>query len=407
MGGLVGSAVRLIAWGMARRAGASTGSGSVRLPAAVRRARTIVVVALAEVGDLVLLSSFLRGLRSLAPSARVTLVCPPDGAHLYETSDDVDEVLVYDARMPRLLRPLLLPRRARLFARRRLRGRFDLAIVPRWDTDHHFAAAVALFSEAPRRVGHAEASNGRKLVLNSGFDLLFTDVVTSVGIAHEIERHGSMLRALGAEQPANGLHLALTGADRRAASEALAPVGESASLAAFGIGAAHPKRRWDVARYAELGRTLQRDYGMQVVVVGGPADVAVQDELLHAIGPGATGLAGRLTLRQSGAVLERCRLFVGSDSAPMHLAAAVGTPCVEISCHPMTGDPLHSNAPERFAPWGVASRVVRPRRAVPPCHASCTAEEPHCILAIDHAMVLDAVESLLRELDDAPAGAGR
>jgi heptosyltransferase-2 len=373
----------------------------------VRDARSIVVVALAEVGDMVLLSAFLHELRHLARGARLTLVCLPEGAHLYECSDDVDDVIVYDARMPRLLRPILLPRRARLFARSRLRGRFDLAVVPRWDTDHHLAAAVALFSEAPRRVGHTERSNERKRVLNAGFDRLFTDVVTSSGVAHEVERHLAMLRALGADHPSSELRLALTDEDRRVAADALGPVREGARLVAFGIGAAHPKRRWEIARFAELARALQRDHEARVVVVGGPADVAAQAELLRALGSDGTGLAGRLTLRQSGAVLERCRLFVGSDSAPMHLAAAVGTPCVEISCHPLSGDPLHSNAPERFAPWRVASRVVRPRVAVPPCRESCTAARPHCILAITPAMVVEAVESLLRQLGAVPVGVNR
>jgi ADP-heptose:LPS heptosyltransferase len=110
-----------------------------------------------------------------------------------------------------------------------------------------------------------------------------------------------------------------------------------------------------------------------------------------------------LTLRESAAVLERCQLFIGSDSAPMHLAAAVGVPCVEISCHPVAGDPLHNNAPERFAPWGVPSKVVRPGAAVPPCTSRCDAEAPHCILAVTPALVLDAASALLKNIASARA----
>ena len=62
---------------------------------------------------------------------------------------DVDEVIAYDAAMPRFLRPMLLPRRARAFAEQHLAGRFDLAVVPRWDTDHHLATVAALFSVRP------------------------------------------------------------------------------------------------------------------------------------------------------------------------------------------------------------------------------------------------------------------
>jgi ADP-heptose:LPS heptosyltransferase len=393
---IIRSTMRLLARWWRYRASAPTESRQGPLRVAVREARTILVVALAEAGDIVLLSVFLRELRRLAPSARITLVCLPGPHILYEESSDVDEVLAYEAAMPRLLRPLQLPRRARAFARRHLVGPFDVAVVPRWDTDHHLATAVALFSRAARRVGYSEHSTARKQILNAGFDTLFTDVATSGGVAHEVERHLDMLRAMGATAPSRELRLALTADDRRRAADALSAVGGGGPVIAFGIGAAHPKRRWPLAGFAEVGRELQRAYGARVVVVGGPADVQTQNDLLRKLGPSAVGVAGQLTLRESAAVLERCQLYIGCDSAPMHLAAAVGVPCVEVSCHPAAGDPMHNNAPERFAPWGVPSRVVRPAEAVPPCSSACDAEQAHCILAVTPTSVLDAAGDLLK-----------
>ena len=394
----VRAAMRLMARRLARQA--SLDAISTRqppLPDAARGARSILVIALAEAGDMVLLSVFLHGLRELAPRARISLVCLPAVAALLERSPDVDEVIAYDAAMPRLLRPLLLPRRARTFVRRLLSDRFDVAIVPRWDTDQHLAAAVAAFGRAPRRVWHTEQANPRKAVLNAGFDALFTDIVTSRGIAHEVERHLEMLRALGAVAPSSALRIAMTDEDRANAAAALRSVGAPGPLVALGIGAAHPKRRWPISRFAAVGRSLQEAHGAHLLLVGGPDDVEAQKALLRELGDAATGVAGRLSWRESAAALERCRPFVGCDSAPMHLAAAVGVPCVEISCHPAGGDPLHNNAPERFAPWGVPHLVVRPDAAVPPCTSSCRSPKPHCILAVTTAMVATAAESLLRQ----------
>jgi heptosyltransferase-2 len=394
--------MRLLARWLSRQADTPIAVANEPLPAAVARARAILVIALAEAGDMVLLSPFLRELRRLAPSARVTLVCLPAVHGLFAGSADVDEVLAYEAAMPRMLRPLRLPRRARAFARHHLEGRFDLAIVPRWDTDQYLAAAVALFSGARRRVWHSEHVNARKGRLNAGFDMLFTDVVSSDGVAHEVERHLEMLRALGATAPSPELRLVLRDAEQHRATTLLPAIGRDGPLVALGIGAAHPKRRWPIARFAEVGRTLQREYRAHLVIVGGPTDVAAQNELLLALGPGATGVAGQLTFRESAAVLEQCRLFIGNDSAPMHLAAATGVACIEISCHPAAGDPLHNNAPERFAPWGVPAKVVRPAVAVQPCRTSCVATAPHCILLITPAMVLEAAGELLRR--SAPTG---
>ena len=405
---VVRASMRLLARWLELRSAVSTEPAQTPLPLAVRDARAVLVVALAEAGDMVLLSVFLRELRRLASSARVTIVCLPAVRGLLESSADVDEVIAYDAATHRLLRPLQLPGRARAFVRRERLDRFDIVIVPRWDIDQHLAAAIAVFSRAPRRVSHSEHATERKATLNAGFDTLFTDVVRSSGVRHEVERHVEMLRAMGATAPSTRLRLALSEGDRMRAAKELTVRGARGPLIALGIGAAHPKRRWSIARFAEVGRALQRDHGAHIVIVGGSSDVEAQTELLQHLEPAATGLAGLLTLRESAAVLEQCQLFIGNDSAPMHLAAAVGVSCVEISCHPAGGDPLHNNAPERFGPWGVPSVIVRPDAAVPPCTSNCAAATPHCILAITPTMVLDAAGTLLRSAgtagSHAPAG---
>jgi heptosyltransferase-2 len=393
---VIATMMRLLSRRMRRMAGSSVDSDSRPLPQAMSEARGILVVALMEAGDMVLLSPFLRELRHASSPARITLVCLPGGAILYQNSSDVDEVIPFAAALPRIKRPLLLPGRARAFARRQLSGRFDVAIVPRWDTDHYLASAVALFSLAGRRVAYSERVNPRKQTLNAGFDRLFTDVVESSGVAHEVERHSTLLRALGCEPTSDALTLSLTDADRHRAVMELTEVPSDRPIIAFGVGAADPKRRWPIARFVEVGRSLQRDHGAHVIVVGGPTDVPAQVELLGRLGAGATGLAGRLTLRETGAVLEKCALFVGNDSAPLHLAVAAGVPSVEISCHPAQGNPLHNNAPERFGPWRVRSAVLRPASAVSPCEESCRAKHPHCILEVSSDMVVRASADLLQ-----------
>jgi ADP-heptose:LPS heptosyltransferase len=387
--------MRLVAWRLARGASLSVREDERQLPLAMQEASEILVVALAEAGDMVLLSPFLRELRRARRSARITLVCLPRNVTLFEHCGDVDEVIPFAATIHRMLRPFVLPHRARDFARRRLTRRFDVAIVPRWETDHYLATAVAVFSGAIRRVGHSEGVNPRKQVLNAGFDALYTDVVTSLGVAHEVQRHTELLRVLGATPTSDALSLSLTESDRGRAQDALAHLQDTAAIVARGGGAAHPKRRWPVARFAELGRALQQRFGAHIVVVGGPDDVAAQEAILRQLGAGATGLAGRLSLRETAAVLERCTLFVGNDSAPMHLAAAGKVACVEISCHPLHGNPLHYNAPERFGPWGVPAAVVRPPAAVAPCTDSCSAARQHCILEIAPDVVIAAAATLL------------
>lgn len=102
-------------------------------------------------------------------------------------------------------------------------------------------------------------------------------------------------------------------------------------------------------------------------------------------------IVGKSTLRQTGAVLKRCHLYVGNDAGPMHLAAAASLSVIEISCHPLGGSPFHSNSPSRFRPWGVPHVVLQPEEASHPCSVACSVGSPHCILNISVEQVKDAV----------------
>jgi ADP-heptose:LPS heptosyltransferase len=362
---------------------------------AVADARRILLVALSEIGDAVLLSPFLRELRRLAPRAHITLVHRPAASSLYARCPYVDRTLTYEPRAARLLRPVVLPLRSSRFARRMLDGpRLDVAIVPRWDTDHHFATAIAFWSDAARRVGYSEHVNGRKATLNAGFDRLLTDAVPSGTALHEVERHLALLRYMGAAPSGGPLELWLDDDDEREVDEQLSFSGvvSERPLIAMLIGAADPKRRWPAERFALLGAALLRRYTKaHVLIIGGSEDVAAQSVVLDALQLRAVPLAGRLTLRESAAALRRCVVAVGNDSGALHLAAAARVPCVEISCHPANGDVLHNNAPERFGPWGVPSTIVRPGAPIPPCSTACAMHAPHCILRVEVDEVLTAV----------------
>jgi len=362
---------------------------------AVADARSILVVALAEIGDAVLLSPFLRELRRLAPRAHITLVHRPVASSLYARCPFVNRTVTYEPRVARVLRPLVLPLRSRRFVRQVLDGPpFDVAIVPRWDTDHYFATAIAFWSGAARRVGYSEHVNARKANLNAGFDALLTDAVPSGTALHEVERHLALLRYMGATPSAGPLELWLDEADERNVDEQLSRSGvaEGAACIAMLIGAADPKRRWPAERFTAVAAGLLRRYpDAHVLIIGGSEDVAAQSVVLEALPTRVVPLAGRLTLRESAAALSRCVAAVGNDSGALHLAAAARVPCVEISCHPATGDVLHNNAPERFGPWGVPSMIMRPAAPIPPCSAACTMHAPHCILGVEVDEVLAAV----------------
>jgi heptosyltransferase-2 len=367
--------------------------------ASLKSARAILVVCPDEIGNVVLATPFLRELRRNAPGGWITLAVKPEVLNLVELCPYVNEIVTFDWRVSG--RAGTLKRHARalhLAATRLWRRRFDLAILPRWDADHYHSTYLIYFSGASRRVSYSEHVLQRKQQINAGFDGMLTDALPDTSAIHEVEQYLEVLRFLGAEANDERLELWLDPEDRLLARQLLAQHGiaREDGVIALAPGASAPRKCWPVERFVELGRILARECDARFVTVGGPQDWHLGLRLETELGSRRVlNLAGRTTLRQTAAVLERCCLTVSNDSGPMHLAAAVGRPVVEIAWHPCGGSPAEPDSPARFHPWGVPHVVVQPERATDGCRDSCVSSEPHCILGVETSTVWAAARGLL------------
>lgn len=354
-------------------------------------AKHVLIVRLDEIGDAVLMTPFLRELRRNLPDAKISVVTKPAVTNLLERCPYVDAVLSYDwseggGRLDTWRRHWRALRLSRRFWRR---DPVDFAILPRWDSDIYHGAFLTYFSGAPRRVAYSERVNDIKRRINAGYDGLFTDVVPDGGVAHEVERNLNLLRFLGASVDSDRLELWLAREDEQFADRVL-DGHKASSVIAMGIGARDPRKIWPVSNFIQLGKWLSDTLRAQILLLGGQEERPLAEQLCAHLGEPAINLVGGTTLRQAGALLQRCQLYVGVDTGPMHLAAAAGVPVVAIFCHPKGGSPAHANAPQRFGPWGVPAIVLQPE-AQPPCRDSCVEREAHCILGVSLEKVKEAV----------------
>jgi heptosyltransferase-2 len=280
----------------------------------------------------------------------------------------------------------------------RRKSRFDLAINPRWGTDGYFAGFVVLFSQAERRIGYASGVDEEKRIWNRGFDLLYTEVVPGSRWTHEADRGIAILEYLGLRPSMRSVEVWLTPEDGEFANQVLGPGNHQ--WIALAPGAGHARRRWPPERFQEVVARLVGSGRTEFLVVGGYGDREVGG-LLQAV-PGAriVNCAGSATLRQSAALLRRCAVLLANDSGPLHLGVAVGTPVIEISCHPRGGDRDHIHSPERFGPRNGGGTVLQPQSAVPPCTGACVARDPHCILQISTGEVFDSTDAILKEREE-------
>jgi ADP-heptose:LPS heptosyltransferase len=100
--------------------------------------------------------------------------------------------------------------------------------------------------------------------------------------------------------------------------------------AAIHPGARGRLRQWPVERFAEIAQRLHHRYGAPILLLGGPDEGALVDSLERSMGFRAAFKSNDLAILEMAALLSRCRLFIGNDSAPAHIAAAVGCPSLTL-----------------------------------------------------------------------------
>jgi heptosyltransferase III len=116
------------------------------------------------------------------------------------------------------------------------------------------------------------------------------------------------------------------------------------------VGGKASNQLWPTERYAQVVRLLIDRHGLFPVIIGGKQDRDVGLELVRHWGTGVCA-AGELSVRESAALMSLSRFYLGNDTGVMHLAAAVGRPCVAIfSARALSGV---------WEPYGVGHKVLR------------------------------------------------
>jgi ADP-heptose:LPS heptosyltransferase len=208
----------------------------------------------------------------------------------------------------------------------------------------------------------------------------------------EVDRLLDLVSAAGAVAPAVTFDLPIGDAARSRVDALLATPGFEAGrmLVALCPGSVQPIKRWPIERYGDVGAELIRRYGASVVVVGGPQEAAAAAQLTASWPPERwlNAAAERLTTLEMAELLRRCTIYVGNDTGPMHVAAAVGTRCVAV---------FGAQYPARcWHPYGEGHVVLRRR---PPCRncflTECTQYQSRCVTDTSVADVQLACDRVL------------
>lgn len=363
-----------------------------RRPIITANIQRILVIRLCCIGDVLFTTPLLRALKANYPRARISYLISPWCRELLAASKYVDEVIEFDAyrkegwwRKLRRIRKALADVRA---------GRFDLALVLHRTS---LSSLLPMLGRVRWRVGFNWESQGFSL----------THPVPFRAEAHEVDRCLDCLEPLAAAPEGNYLELEPPPEAQEFAETFLAERGirPSASplIAIFPGGGMNPgtvmnTKRWTVAGYRELCRELAQRFNARLLFVGSREDAQVADAVLagEPLEPAPIRAEGQTTLLQLAALLQHCDLFIGNDSGPLHIAAAVRTPTISI---------FGPTDPALLAPRGNQHRFVRQWVSCAPCYTplnvhtaaanTCRLGSPVCMLEITAADVYAAACELL------------
>ena len=380
------------------------GRRSKRSKAARLDPENILVIQLADMGDVLLSSPFLRELRRLRPHSWIGLVVQPAMVSLVERCPYVDEVIPFRWRSFKDWGNAFSGhirwwfQATRLTARRLWSHHIDLAVSLRWNNDAPQAAALTLMyaSGAPERVGYRDVPHDRVPYRVTDMNRLITRGPLRGYLKHEVEMQLEILSSLGAKPADDHIEIWTGQEDEDFARDILSRTGfsEASPLIAMAPGAAWSFRRWPEERFIALGRWLQEAYGANIAILAARNELALARRIERGLVKGQTvNLGGRTTIMQMAAVLRRCRLFIGNDSGPIHLAAGVGVPVVGF---------FGPGEYERFRPWGAGHEAIRVGLPCSPCSQDCIFNDPRCIQGISLDRAKEVIAGRLALLGPLP-----
>jgi lipopolysaccharide heptosyltransferase I len=292
----------------------------------------ILIVRLTAIGDVIHTIPVLSALRAALPDAYLGWVVEGRCGELLRGHACLDQMINVRRkwlRSPRAVRDL----------RRQLRDlNFDIAI----DVQGLSKSAIAAkLSGAPRRIGYG-GKDGREIS-----QFLNNDLVEPAA-THVIERNLQLLRALDIHDPQVDYGIREWDDDVRMIEQFLHRSELAGRFVLLHPGAGWPSKLWPTVRFAAVARYLAEERGLPSVVAwAGDTELALaQDIVAHA--GGHARLAPATSLTELASLARRARIAVASDTGPLHLAVAVGTPSVGLF-GPMAHERNGPYGPEHIA----------------------------------------------------------
>ena len=338
----------------------------------------ILVIKLDHLGDVLLATPVFSNLRRAYPNAELHALTGAWSRVVLEKHPDVNNVVEYNSpAFCRTGQPTSLRETFKLYRQLR-RQKYGLIVELRSDWRTVWFAFLRL---TPKRLSRAALQVANKL----GF--------AQFSGTHETTRNLDVLRQAGIPTSVETAIFSVTTEDKKWASDLLATyqIDRQHPLIAIHPGSPIALKRWLPERYAELADWLIAQKRAQILFVGVKDEIPITTEIQARMRGESINIAGKTTLTQLASILHTCNVFIGNDSGPMHLAAAVGTQTIGLYG---PGDPT------RFGPAGTKCQTIQRKSDCPCLGTVCRYGRSGCMSEIqvtDVIQVLETARYLLSE----------
>jgi len=333
----------------------------------------ILVKGVNWIGDSLFMSPALSALRKGFPDSHISLLINPWVREIFDGNPDVDEIITYDERGDEKT----LKGKIRFIQSLRNRN-FDMGIImqPR----SYKAALFVYLSGIPQRIGYSHSL--RNLLLTRRIEPPTT-------LLHDVDMFLNIVLSLGGALGKKEPYLPFSPKADDWANRFLEEKGINRGELLIGInpGAFKQSKRWPEPRYAQLSDILIKEFKAKVIIFQGQGEDEIIGKVVSLMREKA--IIAKIGIKELAAISRRCKLFVGNDTGPMHVAAASGTPVIAL---------FGPADPQRSRPWGRNHVVIKKDLPCSPC-SRVVCKESTCMKSITVEDVLQVVQSQLKRTE--------
>ncbi len=339
--------------------------------------KRILIIMMGGIGDMILLTPALKALRKACPSSTLSFLLGPYGAEkVIEGSDLINGKIIID------------PEKYK-----GIKGKVKLIQELRKECFH---LSITSTGTNPTKSGLLCYLSGIKYRLGEdigGKGFFYNLKVPFHPENHDVESNLLLIERLGIKADEKRTYIYRSAEDKYFASKFIADH-HLEEILLIGI---HPGsgihqawfKRWPKERFARLADALIDRYKAAVMIFGGADEVSLAGEIKALMNSNPILMAGKTTLTQAAALLEKCRLFISNDSGLIHVACAVHTPVIGLY------GPTNY---KRSGPYLDSAIIIRKELGCSPCYkrGKIKCKRLDCFKLITVEEVLESVESLLR-----------